>query len=165
MTDFTEVKTDTQIKILAKLAKKIWSEHYIEMMPKEQLDHMIETKQSQEAITKQIRSNEYTYYFVNSDNLHCGYIALQKQDNDNYFISKLYIQSSARYQGIGSAALDFAFDKARTEGCKRIWLVCNQLNTQSIEVYKHKGFTVFDSAVTDFGAGYTCNDYYLEKAL
>ena len=44
----------------------------------------------------------------------------------------------------------------------QIWLTCNRNNTNSLEVYKHLGFTVAREEVTDIGEGFVMDDFIME---
>lgn len=164
MIDFVKISSKEQIQKLATFAKKIWMEYFTFIISEEQIEYMTDKFQSAQAIKNQISKDNYTYYFINFDNVICGYIGLQLQ-KDALFISKLYLDKNYRGKGISSTAFDFITDFAKKHSLNRIWLTCNKYNTNSIEIYKHKGFKIFESKVTDIGHGFVMDDYFFEKYI
>ena len=53
----------------------------------------------------------------------------------------------------------------RSQGLHSVYLTVNKYNTGSIEVYRHLGFEIADSAVTDIGNGYVMDDYIMQREL
>lgn len=164
MIDFIKTTSKQEIERLATFAKKIWKDYFSFIISDEQIDYMTDKFQSCDAITNQIAEDNYTYFFIKDDDNICGYIALQLQEN-SLFLSKLYIDKCYRGKGISSKAFDFINDFAKDNSRNRIWLTCNKNNTNSIEIYKHKGFKIFESKVTDIGNGFVMDDYFLEKYI
>src|SRR5512143_275238 len=89
---FLEVSTDNQIEIVASLAREIWTEHYIPIIGKEQVDYMLDRFQSKHAISEQIRTG-VLYFLMEEDNEFIGYIAVQPKGVE-LFLSKIYVKSS-----------------------------------------------------------------------
>lgn len=76
MIEITEVK---DIKELANLASDIWHEYWVDILSPEQIDYMVEKFQSENAILNQIKSENYTYFFIKSEGQNAGYIGLSKK--------------------------------------------------------------------------------------
>ena len=53
---FIQVSTEYGIEIIESLAREIWTEHYIPVIGREQVDYMLARFQSRQAIGEQIRS-------------------------------------------------------------------------------------------------------------
>lgn len=164
MIEFIKTTSKEDIDNLAIFAKKIWRDYFSFIISDEQIEYMTDRFQSAEAITKQISKENYSYFFIKDDNNICGYIGLQLQ-TDCLFLSKLYLDKNYRGKGISSKAFDFILGFAKENSRKRIWLTCNKHNTNSIEIYKHKGFEIFESRVANIGNGFVMDDYLLEKYI
>lgn len=149
---------------LSVLAADIWREHFPSILPSGQTEYMIEKFQSAEAIQRQITEQKYKYFQMELDHQPVGYFAI-KPDGDRLFLSKLYVQKSARGKRISSAALDFMKDFCKKNGFSAIWLTVNRHNDGSIAVYRHFGFRVIDEQVTDIGGGYVMDDYFMELSV
>jgi len=57
------------------------------------------------------------------------------------WLEDLYVQESARGQGLGSALVRFAFERAGARGARRIELDTNESNTGAIALYESLGFS------------------------
>lgn len=148
----------SDIKELASLASSIWHEYWTCLLSPEQIDYMVENFQSEKAIKEQIENENYTYYFIKSDNENAGYFGIS--DKGNFlFLSKIYIRKEFRHKGIGTKA----FDKIKELALgKPIRLTVNKHNTNSINAYKKWGFKTIDAVVTDIGSGFVMDDYIME---
>ena len=156
------VKTDDEIKATVKLAREIWTQHYLPIIGQEQVDYMLKKYQSYEAVSNQITGG-YIYYLAFEGDIPCGYSAIN--DDRGVFLSKFYVKDSFRGRGIGRAMIKTIQDYAREKGFGRIWLTCNKYNSDTLEIYKKLGFSIIDSIVTDIGNGFVMDDYVLEKQL
>ena len=162
--EFTPVTTDAQIKQTATLAKEIWSEHFPPIIGQEQVDYMLKTIQSKDAICDQIRNKGYIYYLIENNNKAVGYCAIQPQE-ESLFLSKLYILECMRGKGIARQAVDFIKTIAAKKGLSKITLTCNKNNTSPIAVYEKLGFTNTGSTIQDIGNGFVMDDYKMELSL
>ncbi len=148
----------SDIKELASLASSIWHEYWTCLLSPEQIDYMVENFQSEKAIKEQIENENYTYYFIKSDNENAGYFGISDK-GDFLFLSKIYIRKEFRHKGIGTKA----FDKIKELALgKPIRLTVNKHNTNSINAYKKWGFKTIDAVVTDIGSGFVMDDYIME---
>lgn len=159
-----EVKQVTNIKDLAQLTSEIWHEYWVEILSPEQINYMVEKFQSEEAITKQIAEENYTYFYIEQNNNIAGYIGLSKKE-DYLFLSKLYIKKDFRHQGIGTQVFEFIKNFAQKNNYKRIILTVNKYNSNTIKAYYKWGFKEIDSVVTDIGNGFVMDDYIMEYSL
>lgn len=104
MITFKIADTKEDIIAIAKLAKKIYQEHYIPIIGTEQVDYMLEKFQSEDSIKNQI-DNKHTYLSVYKDNDLAGYSAFTKEE-DRLFLSKFYLDKEYRGLGIGRKMLE-----------------------------------------------------------
>lgn len=161
MVEFIEVKN---ITTLANLASEIWHEYWVEILTSEQIDYMVENFQSENAISNQIESENYIYFFINVNGNNAGYIGLSKKQ-DHLFLSKLYIKKEFRHKGLGTKAFEFIKNFAKENNYKNIILTVNKYNTNTINAYKKWNFHEIDSVVTDIGNGFVMDDYIMEYCL
>jgi len=165
MIRIVEVKDADEINAVEELAKKIWNEHYIPIIGKEQVDYMLSKFQSKEAIRKQIDGG-YRYFLSLYGEKRAGYFAiLPDEPKGSMFLSKLYVDKEFRGQGIGRASVSYIEDICKNSGLNTIWLTVNKNNENSIKVYKKLGFVIVESIVQDIGNGFVMDDYKMEKRI
>jgi GNAT superfamily N-acetyltransferase len=160
---FVEVSTEYQIEIVESLAREIWTEHYIPIIGREQVDYMLARFQSRRAIGEQIRTG-IAYFLIKEDDAHIGYMAVQPKGRE-LFLSKIYVKSSRRGLGYGRKAVQYAEKVARDLGLDKIVLTVNKNNVNSIKAYEKIGFTNAGPVVQDIGSGFVMDDYKMEKKL
>lgn len=162
-TTFVRVSTGEQIEKVEALAREIWTEHYQEIIGREQVDYMLGRFQTKEAITEQIKAG-CLYFLIGTDNGFMGYLAVLPKGRA-LFLSKIYVRRSSRKKGYGREAICFVERLARQKGLEKISLTVNKHNTGSIRVYKKLGFRNVGSVVQDIGEGFVMDDYRMEKSI
>ena len=158
MVDFEKVKN---IKEFAKLASEIWHEYWTVLLSPEQIDYMVEKFQSENAVTRQIEQEYYTYFYILENGEKAGYIGLSKK-TDYLFLSKLYLKKDFRHKGLGTKAFEFIKKFARNSGFDKIVLTVNKFNSNTIKAYEKWGGRSVDSVVTDIGGGFVMDDFIME---
>ncbi len=160
MIEIIRVATSEQIRLTADLAAEIWKEHYTPIIGAGQVDYMINSFQSAEAVTRQIDAGELVYFLLYSDRQPAGYFAVQIRPEE-VFLSKLYVRASMRRHGIARRALKFVKGIAADNCLKRITLTVNKNNDLALKSYEKIGFVRQKAVVTDIGGGYVMDDYIL----
>lgn len=160
---FIEVLTEEQIEIVESLAAEIWTEHYVPIIGKEQVDYMLDRFQSKESISDQIRSG-FLYFLIKEDKQFIGYIGV-RQKGDELFLSKIYVRSSERGKGLGKKAIHFIERLAKEKGLGKIVLTVNKNNRVAIKAYEKLGFKNLGSVIQEIGGGFVMDDYKMEKTL
>ena len=160
-----KVNNFSELREIAVLAEKIWHECFVGIISAGQIDYMVEKFQSFSAMKNQIENQDYYYMSVRNDGTLCGYIGVKPENDDRFFLSKLYLHESARGMGIASLMLAKVFEEARNAGKKSVYLTVNKYNSHAVEVYRKTGFVITDSVVTDIGNSYVMDDYIMEYKL
>lgn len=160
-----KVSDENLVSVVETLAHSIWREHFTPIIGSPQVEYMLEKFQSKRAILNQIEKDGFLYYLCEDRNgSWAGYFAVVPQQQD-LFLSKLYITAENRGKGYAKSTLKFIETLARDKGLSKITLTVNKNNTNSINAYKKLGFVITDSSVTDIGNGFVMDDYKMEKAL
>jgi O-acetyl-ADP-ribose deacetylase (regulator of RNase III)/RimJ/RimL family protein N-acetyltransferase len=159
--DFHPVQSADEIRIVTRLAHEIWNEHYVPIIGQDQVSYMVEKFQSAEAITSQIKEDDFEYYIINHSFEPCGYIGI-KLSGDELLLSKFYIVNSKRGKGIGRKGIEFILIRAKELGARNISLTVNKENTNSIKAYEQMGFMNLGPIVTDIGDGFIMDDYMMK---
>jgi len=84
-----KVISKKDIQIVARLAGEIWNEHYVPIIGQQQVDYMVSTFQSEDAVENQIKNENYEYFILFHLSEPSGYFAV-KQTGEDLFLSKLY---------------------------------------------------------------------------
>ena len=159
-----EVTDQRQIDIVASLAKEIWTECYTPIIGRDQVEYMLCTFQSKDAISVQIHTEGCRYFLIEEDGAYVGYLGVQSKDKE-LFLSKIYIEASRRGKGIGRKAVQFLEHLASLRNLNKISLTVNKNNLQSIKAYEKMGFTNLGSVVQDIGNGFIMDDFKMEKIV
>lgn len=163
--EILKVETDEELHEVADLATEIWHECFPGIISMEQIEYMVEKFQSYQAMKEQIYGQGYSYLAVREDGKLCGYIGVKPEDDERFFLSKLYLRADKRGKGIASSMLNRVFDEARRSGKKLVYLTVNRHNNHAVAVYKKTGFIITRQAVADVGNGFVMDDYIMEYKL
>ena len=158
-----EASAENHMEIIESLAREIWTEHYIPIIGREQVEYMLDRFQSKQAISEQIKIG-VLYFLMKEDNEFIGYIAVQPKGVE-LFLSKIYVKSSRRAKGYGKKAVQFAETFAQERGLRKIVLTVNKSNINSIKAYEKIGFRNIGSLVQDIGNNFVMDDYKMEKTV
>jgi len=158
---------EAQCAAVAELADEIWHEHYTPIIGAEQVEYMVAKFQSAEQILMDIKENGFIYFTAREkgkDKL-IGYCGVAPQEGC-LLISKLYVHSDFRGNGISRSFLEKVFTLARLEyGLEKIRLTVNKYNENAIAVHQKNGFEIVESINVDIGGGFFMDDYLMELSL
>jgi ribosomal protein S18 acetylase RimI-like enzyme len=164
MIEIKKADNSTEFKIIEKLATEILHEVYDPIIPAEHTDYFLTEFQSENAILKQIKNENFSYFLLNFDAKNVGYLGIQKL-NKKLILSKLYILESFRGLKIGKTALEYVNGFATDNGIEKIELIVNQQNRNTIDIYLKNGFKIVESIINSFPNGHSVEDYKMEKVL
>lgn len=157
------IATREDAPALAALAAEIWTEHYTPLVGPLQVRYMLERFQSEEAIAADIAATT-RYVIAREEGVPVGYLALRPEEG-YLFLSKIYVRRDCRGKGIGGRFFGEALAYARELALPAIRLTVNKGNTDSIAIYRHRGFEVIDAVVADIGKGYVMDDFIMEMKV
>ncbi len=161
---FHRVSTDNDISEVLKLARIIWIEHYTPIVGIEQVEYMLSNFHSREVISEEIGQQKYMYFLIKDNSKIIGYFGVQIK-GDVLFLSKIYILSSVRGQGIGRAAMNFIKKLAQKNHVGKISLTVNRNNKGSIAAYYKMGFIKTGEVCVDIGEGYKMDDFSMDLMI
>lgn len=160
---FDSVKNQAAVEETARLAREIWHQHYDSIIGSDQVNYMLESFQSTQAILKDINEKQYTYYLLFNDGEYVGYYAAcMDDDRKSLFLSKIYISDRARGRGLARIMLEHMQKMNKPDS---IWLTVNKNNLNSIAVYEHLGFKTERLQKVDIGSGYYMDDLVMKLQL
>lgn len=162
MIELTGVESGEKIVMTARLADEIWHQHFTPIIGEDQVEYMLGKFQNEEAMKRQLEQEGYRYLMALDGDEPVGYTGFKKEEK-RMFLSKLYVKEDHRHQGI--ARMMFEEIKKCSEGLEAIYLTVNKHNDATIAIYRHMGFELIDSVVTDIGGGYVMDDYIFQYSL
>jgi len=161
MIEIKKVISEQDVVDVAALAREIWTTHYVPIIGQAQVDYMLKKFQSFAVIMQQLQEG-YEYYLADSS----GYLAVVSDSAaSSLMISKIYVKSGLRGQGIGRRMLDFAESLCRERELTILWLTVNKHNADSIAWYERMGFVNAGALVQDIGCGFVMDDFKMVKTL
>lgn len=152
------VAADTPL--VCALAKKIWNEHYPEVITQEQIDYMLETWYAPDLIESQITDPAHTYWMVTVEGAEqpCGYCAMSKKEEPGaYYLNKFYLD--ARGKGIGAQV--FREVLAHYPDLQTLRLNVNRRNIKSVNFYFKMGFKIESVYDLPVGDRYIMDDFVM----
>lgn len=158
------VTTAEDARLVAGLAREIWTEHYTPIIGPGQVDYMLGKFQSPHQILEDVTQNGYIYLWLEQDGKPVAYMGY-RMDPEACFLSKLYVGKTWRGRGFARVLIDHLMCQCRREKKTRIWLTVNKNNTNSIRAYKKMMFHKIRSVVTDIGGGYVMDDDVMQRTL
>ncbi len=162
---FVRVRAAKRMGDTAALAREIWTEHYVPIIGRLQVEYMLERFQTADAIAAQLKEG-YSYFLIRRSAQDIGYIAVTPaKDGNVLFLSKFYVRARERGRGYGKKALRFIEDFARRGGFPKIALTVNKNNSAAIRAYEKMGFVNAGAVVQDIGGGFFMDDYKMEKEV
>lgn len=159
--DMRLVNSHDEINRVFDLARIIWVDHYSPIIGLEQVNYMLDNFHSRNAIEDDIRVKGFKYFLIRNNGRDVGYLAF-KHEKTSLFLSKIYILSSERGQGLGKRALAFVRDQAKRCNLRSIRLTVNKNNSGSISAYERIGFQKTGEVKADIGHGYFMDDFSME---
>ncbi len=161
---FERVTEPQQVETIVRLANIIWTEHYTPIIGSEQVSYMLNHIHSHLTVSAEIQDTNNHYYLIVSQGQPVGYIGVKLQQQQ-LFLSKIYLLSNERGNGIGALAIAHIKDLAHSNGLDKIFLTVNKYNNNSIAAYQRIGFTITEEICADIGGGYVMDDYKMELQL
>ncbi len=163
MTEIVIAELPIHFERMAHLAHVIWHEHYTPIIGQAQVEYMVNKFQTAEAMKHQVE-NGFEYYIINFNQETIGYLSI-KHNDDDLFLSKIYIRSDHRGLKIGKTAMLFVEKRAQDLSCKSVSLTVNKYNTNSIKAYEKVGFVNMGAVQKDIGNGFIMDDYAMKKTI
>lgn len=162
-----KVENQEEIDTLTSIAKTVWHETFDSLLGEDQTNYMIDKFQSDHAVKDQMAHQNYRYVLAKVNGKYAGFVgyAPRYQGEEEMYLSKVYILSECRHQGVVRRLFDLVEEETKKEGISKIRLTVNKYNTHAYKVYEHYGYENVESVKTDIGSGYYMDDYVMVKRV
>lgn len=156
---FRQVSTSEDISIISKLAAAVVSEIYLKLTSADFTNYVLNTLFSPESIADRINSKKFEYLIVNLNGEDVGFFAYSNASDcelgvtEGTYISHMYLKEFARNKQIAA--------KFISNLPYPVYLKINRDNIEAVNILKHGGFKILQTITTDFGNGYTSDDFLM----
>ena len=152
---------------LRQLADRIWRQHYTGMISTAQIDHMLGSRFSDDALRKYLQTANNWLELLRVAGSAVGYCgcAVAAEEPQSLKLGQLYLLDSHRGMGLGRLMLSHVERRAENLGLHTIVLQVNKRNEAALAFYKSAGFTIRHAAVFEIGGGFVMDDYVMERRL
>lgn len=149
--------TIADVALIARLADKIWREHYPAIISMAQIDFMLADRYSEKAIANGMeRGEKFFLAYVGEEPVAYASIALK---DSYYYLHKFYLDVSKHRSGIGRQFFNYLL--SQIDETKPIRLQVNRVNYKAINFYFKVGFVIESVGDFDIGGGYFMNDFIM----
>ena len=175
--DYKLVAKAKYIHMTADLASELWHEVYKRYFPAKQLDALVESLQSADAIEEDIDEgvqllcwevalvdldNDVNYFLVFLGSQLIGYFAW-KMENTSLHLLHLYLKPAYRGKAIGRDIVASCERLARGEGRGRVWCGVNAKALPVQQFFKARGYRSLGPAESE--GGIDRNELIFERML
>jgi GNAT superfamily N-acetyltransferase len=151
------------IPAIRRLSEEIWYQVYPSVVPIAQIEFLLSTWYSSEALTEQMEVLGHNFILVEWNDEAVGYASYSMKlanQPERFRVHKLYLQPSMHGKGIGRAMLKFIADESMPLGCRELELNVHKRNP-AVGFYQHVGFAIEQDIVTVIEHGHVLDDYIM----
>ncbi len=157
------------IPLIQELAHTIWPVAYENILSQAQLEYMLDSMYSLNALQSQIVNLQQVFLLAMEEEkspiAFASYGKISELSDDRKFkLHKLYVLPQYQGKGVGQLLIQYINNTIRSAQQTILSLNVNRHNT-AVEFYKRLGFRVVKEEDIDIGNGYFMNDYVMEKLI
>ena len=152
---------------IKRLSDEIWKQVYPSVVPMAQIEFLLNTWYSTDALTEQMEQSGHQFILVEWNDEAVGYASYSMKLADQperFRVHKLYLQPAMHGKGIGRAMLKFIAAESMPLGCKELELNVHKRNP-AVGFYQHVGFSIEKDIVTVIEHGHVLDDYIMTLDL
>lgn len=166
MAEFKKIEINDWAKI-QKIAYETWPNTFGQIIPKEQINYMLQLIYNEESLKKQILEKGHNFILAEKDNQPLGFTSYEINYNSEpqLMIHKLYILPLTQGLGIGTKFLNLLSEIAQLNNNNQLRLKVYFENYKAIVFYEKYGFKKIGTAATGIGNNYIILDNVMVKEL
>ena len=158
--------TEAGLPAISELAGVIWRACYPAIISHRQIDYMLARMYSLDVLREEIEAKGIRFVRLLVKERFVGFAAYGPTGEPGVMkLHKCYLLSEMHGRGLGSLLLQYCEREARQLGAQRLILAVNKRNTKAVAAYQRNGFSIAESVITDFGAGFVMDDFIMAKNL
>ncbi|MCR5815448.1 MAG: GNAT family N-acetyltransferase [Ruminococcus sp.] len=159
-TEFENVSGSLDIIKTTCLANRIFGQHFTPMMPRQQIDYILDTYNSYNAINERISTGGYKYYSIVCDSRQAGFFAYVPRLGEAVEITEIGVIKKQRGKGCCKKALDFIASNARENGAKTVKIKIDKKNEMALNAFKALGMQEIGEEQTKL-----MGDFFVEQVI
>lgn len=147
----TSIKNE-DVATLSEICKKTYGDTFKEAVTPEDLETYFKEAYNHEILLDELNNKNSWYYFAKLNGEVAGYMKLNIGDaqteemGDDYLeVQRLYMYKEYQSKGIGSQLMTKAFEVAKNQNKKKLWLGVWEENHRALNFYKRHGYEVVGS--------------------
>lgn len=161
--DYKLVAKAKYVQLTAATAEEIYRECNKKIYPtKKQMDYMVETTQSLEAIEEQ-QDKDINYFLIFLGGKEVGYFAWEMY-NTALHLNHIYLKPEHRGKAIGRGILQYCERVARSDGKNRIVFQLPLKSLRAIQFFKARGYRITREVEMTYG-DFIAMEVEMEKRL
>ncbi|MDQ2862432.1 MAG: GNAT family N-acetyltransferase [Bacteroidota bacterium] len=155
-----------EISTIRDLAYSIWPSAYGTILPKQQLDYMLDKIYSLASLQTQFEEHFHSFILLFDNTVPAGFASFSEKENNGYgyHLHKIYVLPDQQGTGSGKMLLNYIINIAKTNNATSLTLNVNRHN-KARYFYEKQGFTIKDKVDINIGNGYFMNDYIMELSF
>ncbi|HNE45250.1 MAG TPA: GNAT family N-acetyltransferase [Chitinophagales bacterium] len=156
--------------LLAKLGAKTFFDTYQAFNTPENMTDYISKNFNINALEAELGDEAVSFFIAFSGDSGVGYIKLSQgvssyvSENPAMEVSRYYVDAGFQGRKVGAALMQSAFEHAKANNCKVIWLAVWQKNPKAVNIYIHQGFEIIGTTTFQLGDDLQ-DDYVMAKRL
>ena len=143
MLELIPVKRPGQIETVCALAREIWTERYREAYGSMELDYLLRTWQSPEAVRRQIDEEHMEYRLVCYDGAEVGYVALLEKEGA-LWVYHAYLLGEYHGNRTVAGMLEFVERECAARGLARVYAVVDRKNSRALGYCERLGLRLLE---------------------
>ena len=153
---------ENQFNIIRNIAHKTWPDTFEGIIPREQINYMLNLLYTEIAFENQIRDHGNVFILSKIGDKSNGFAAYQHgyENSNQTKLHQLYVLPDYQQKGIGKKLLDEVIRRSKKNKSERIILNVNRKNP-AVDFYVHVGFKIEKHEDTPIGNGFFMNDYVM----
>lgn len=156
----------TDLPIVAELARLIWRRCYAGMISEAQIEYMLASRYDPVPLASDVDSGRLAYTLLLVDGEVVAFSAHGPADDPRELkLNQLYVHPDWQGRGLGSQLIEHVSSIARALGRAALVLTVNRRNARAQAAYRRHGFLVRAEANFDIGQGYVMEDYVMARPL
>ena len=155
----------SDIEVVRDIAWKTWPATYSDIISDEQIEYMLNTMYSHEALSKQFNNLNFRALIAETTQP-VGFCVAEFFYPEQRFcrIHKLYVLPNIQGSGAGKALLESTKNLAIEFGMQALHLNVNRFNP-AVSFYERNGFSISYEEDVDLGEGFLGEDYVMIKEI
>jgi len=151
------------IPLIRDLTFRTWPQTYSALLPREQIDYMLDMMYSESSLQKQM-DDGCRFLLIHDREVPVGFASYQEIKPALFKLHKLYILPGQQGKGTGRFLLDHITRELMAKKATALQLQVKRDNKARF-FYEKLGFVVTEELDLNIGNGYFMNDYIMEKKL